>query len=354
MNENKIDFVLPWVDPDDPHWQEQRMQYDKEFNIEDKDTRTRFRDMNTLKYVLRSIDKYCPWYNKIYLITTGHYPEWLDINHSKIELITHQELFIDKTALPVFNSNAIEMNLINIPNLSEKFIYLNDDMIIWTPLEKSRFFRNEKPVDFFSHSLIPRNKFYEFLKGKDTWVDSINNNIKLLNKNIPQQSPMKRTQLYHHSYSTKQKINNFIYQYLYKKLVWINHWHHPQAYLKTTIEETYNSYKTEMHKTAMHKFRSSNDITPYLYRYSHLMKGDFEPYTHNDGLVVKISSFKYLKKMIPKIEQSKHINFICFNDQMSNVDANEFQKTTNFLETYLENIFPDKASFENTQSKING
>ena len=351
---DKIDFVLPWVDSSDTLWQEDKLLYERKYNNDDRDNSTRFRDTNTLKYVLRSIEKNCPWYHKIYLITIGHTPPWLNVSHPKIELITHQELFIDETALPVFNSNAIEMNLINIPRLSEKFIYLNDDMLIWKPVVMQRFFKNNKPVDFFSHSFIPRNKFYEFLKGKNTWVDSINNNIKLLNRNIPQQSPMNSTQLYHHSYRTKQKINNFIYQYLYKKLVWINHWHHPQPYLKTTIEETYNSYKTEMHKTAMHKFRSSNDITPYLYRYSHLMKGNFEPYAHNDGLVVKISSFKYLKKMIPKIKQSKHINFVCFNDQMTHVDRNEFQETTNFLETYLENIFPHKASFENTQSNING
>ena len=320
-------------------------------NAKDHSTETHFRDMHTLKYVLRSIEKHCPWYHQIYIITTGHYPDWLNISHLKIKLITHEELYIDKTHLPIFNSSSIEMNLVNIKGLSEKFVYLNDDTIIWKPIEKSRFFKDDKPIDFFHHAWIPRNKIFGILKGRDTWIHSLNNNIKLINKKVPKINNM---QYYHNSYSLKQKISNFLQKNIYKKLFWINHWHHPQPYIKNTLKEVYANYNQEMLISSHNRFRENNDLTQYIYRYWHLVTGNFEPFFHNDGLVVKISSFKYLKKMIPRIEQSKHINFICFNDQMSNVDANEFQKTTNFLETYLENIFPDKASFENTQSKING
>jgi len=345
MKEEYIDFVLPWVDPTDTVWQKDRMQYDKKFNLEDKSTATRFRDMNTLKYVLRSIEQYCPWYNKIYLITIGHYPKWLNVEHPKIELITHKELFIDKSALPVFNSNAIEMNLVNIQNLSETFVYFNDDMLIWKPLTKERFFKNSKPVDFFSHSWIPRNWLFEILKGKDTWVDAINNNIKLINTTFPQ-SKINSNQLYHKSYTYKIKINNFIYRYIYKKIVWINHWHHPQPYIKSTLKAVFGKFREKMIETSKHKFRSSSDITPYLYRYWHLMSGDFEPYFHNDGFVAKISSFEYLKNTISRLEEENFINFVCFNDQADSIDDKEFEKIALELTRYLESKFPQKASFE--------
>ena len=342
MNE-KIDFVLPWVDPNDPTWQEKRIKHDEDFNKEDKDTITRFRDMNTLKYVLRSIEKYCPWYHKIYLITTGHYPEWLDVCHPNIQLITHKELYIDQTHLPIFNSSSIEMNLVNIKGLSENFIYLNDDMIIWNTLEINRFFKNGKAVDFFHHAWIPRNKIFEILKGRDTWIHSLNNNIQLINN---QKSKMNNTQFYHHSYSLLQKISNFLQKNIYKKLFWINHWHHPQPYLKKTLENVYTSYKKEMLISSHNRFRANNDLTQYLYRYWHLITGDFEPYFYNDGFVAKISSLDYLENAIKKIEDTISINFVCFNDQADTISNEEFKEISTKLEDYLENKFPDNDSFE--------
>ena len=343
--EHKIDFVLPWVDSNDPKWQQDKNKYSLTHNKEDKASNTRFRDTNTLKYVLRSIEKNCPWFNKIYLITTGHIPHWLNVSHPKIELVTHKELFIDTSVLPVFNSNAIEMNLVNIKELSEKFVYLNDDMIIWKQLDIDRFFKDNKPIDFFHHAWVPRNKIFEILKGKDTWVDAINNNIRLINDKFPI-SEMKMNQYYHHSYSIKNKISNLLYKTVYKKLLWINHWHHPQPYTKDTIQEVYNSYNKEMIETSSHKFRSSNDITPYLYRYWHLMKGNFEPFYHNDGFVAKITSLSYVQNIIKEIKQGQNINFVCFNDQMNNATKDEFEHVTITLENYLESIFSDKASFE--------
>ena len=340
-----IDFILPWVTPNDSAWQKERNRYDKDFNKEDKCSITRFRDMNTLKYVLRSIEKHCPWYHKIYLITTGHTPDWLDVSNPKIELVTHEKLFIDKSALPVFNSNAIEMNLVNIPNLSDKFVYLNDDMMIWNPLDIERFFKNGKAVDFFYHGWIPRNRLFKLLKGKDTWVDALNNNISLIN-NFSFSSSMNQQQYYHDSYSFKQKISNFIQKNIYKKFFWINHWHHPQPYLKSTLKQVYNTYTEKMLDTSKHKFRSSRDITPYLYRYWQLVTGDFEPCFHDDGVVVKLFSLKYLDSTISILNQNKSVNFVCFNDQANEIDEDEFLEISDKLETYLEMHFPSKASFE--------
>lgn len=350
MNNADIDFVLPWVNPNDLSWHEERLKYDINHNQNDKKNITRFRDMDTLKYVLRSIEKYCPWYNKIYLITTGHIPEWLDISHPKIILVTHEELFIDKTALPVFNSNAIEMNLVNIKGLSEKFVYLNDDTIIWKHLKEERFFINDKPVDFFHHAWIPRNKIFEWIKGKDNWVDAINNNIELINSKA-NTSKMTFNTLYHSSYSLQNKISNFLYRVIYKKLFWINHWHHPQPYLKNTIKEVYRIYHREMRETSKYKFRTSNDITPYLYRYWHLTQGEFQPIYHNDGVIAQISSFRYLENIIRHIEEDKSINFVCFNDQMNFDNQCEFEAIKQSLGKYLNEKFPYKASFEIVNSR---
>lgn len=343
--EDKIDFVLPWVDNNDIAWQEEKEKYASDSASHDKENNTRYRDTNTLRYVLRSIEQHCPWYHKIYLITTGHYPDWIDINHPKIELITHNDIFLDKSDLPVFNVNAIEMNLVNIKGLSEKFVYLNDDTVIWKHLETDRFFKNNKSVDFFYHGWIPRGRVYRALRSNDVWVDAILNNIHFINREASM-SKMNDSQYFHHSYGVKQKISNFLYKVFYKKVFWIHHWHHPQPYMKRHIEQVRDVFNKEMKETSKHRFKLNTDITQYLYRYWHLMTGDFEPYNYKDGLVAKISSLKYLQSIITDINQNETVNFVCFNDQMSDISQDEFNQVIVVLEKYLSDTFPQKASFE--------
>jgi len=342
---DKIDFVLPWVDGDEPKWKKIRKEY-KNSNTNEKDSNSnaRFRDMETLKYTLRAIEQNCPWYNKIFLITKGYYPEWLDVDHEKIELISEEELFIDKSHLPVFSSVAIEMNLVNLKNLSEKFIYMNDDFIIFNKIKPSRFFVDDKPVDFLSHNVIPRNKLFEIIKGRDTWIHSINNVLKLFNnKFIPLE--LENKYLYHQSYSTLDKINNYFLKHIYKKIIWINHWHHPQPLLKQTLKDVYREFSVEMMESSKNKFRSNTDLNQYMYRYWHLIKGEFYPSKYDDAIIANIDSFEVLQKIIRELNLNHNINFLCFNDSID-LSETEYEKVKTELRNFLEKHFPEKASFE--------
>jgi len=344
IDKNKIDFVLPWVDGNDKKWQKEKAEYNPNQDT-DANAQGRFRDMGTLQYMLRSIEKNCPWYNKIYIITTGHYPDWLDINHEKIVLVTHEELYFDKTHLPIFSSSSIEMNLANIKGLSKHFVYLNDDTIIMQTLKEKRFFVDNKPVDFLSHGWISRGKIFEKLKGRDSWVHSLNNNLNLINKNFYPLS-LNQDSLYHKSYNLKTKISNFLLNNIYKKFLWLEHWHHPQPYLKSTLIDVYNEFKDEMMICSSNRFRANNDLTQYLYRYWRLARNDFYPYKHNDGYDADIVSYDYLKNAIEEIKENKNINFVCFNDQMFDANDEEFDRSKKLLVNYLDTIFQDKATFE--------
>ena len=339
----KIDFVFPWVDGNDPQWQRRKERYNPKKD-KDSNASARFRDMGTLKYVLRAIETNCPWYNKIYLITEGHYPDWLDIDHEKIVLITHEELYFDKTHLPTFNSVSIEMNLANIKSLSDKFIYLNDDFIIMNKIDKDRFFVEDKPVDFLSHGWVPRNSFFEKIKHRDTWIFSLNNTLNLINKKFDTQN-LNSNSLYHKSYSFTDKISNFLLKKLYKKYFWIGHWHHPQPLLKRTLNEVFDEFSKEMMKSSKNKFRSDKDLNQYIYRYWQLASNDFYPYKHNDAIIANLGSEKVLNKLIDKIESNDDINFVCFNDDV-NLSDSEYDEIKEKLMEYLESKFPQKASFE--------
>ncbi|WP_293731027.1 Stealth CR1 domain-containing protein, partial [uncultured Actinobacillus sp.] len=67
----KIDFVVTWVDGNDPVWQASKAKYAKEANVI-LNSEARYRDWEIFKYWFRAVEKYAPWVNKIFLITEGH------------------------------------------------------------------------------------------------------------------------------------------------------------------------------------------------------------------------------------------------------------------------------------------
>eukprot|EP00005_Dracoamoeba_jomungandri_P005828 CAMPEP_0174259562 /NCGR_PEP_ID=MMETSP0439-20130205/8370_1 /TAXON_ID=0 /ORGANISM="Stereomyxa ramosa, Strain Chinc5" /LENGTH=818 /DNA_ID=CAMNT_0015343499 /DNA_START=269 /DNA_END=2722 /DNA_ORIENTATION=- len=106
----------------------------------DADSLSRFVDNEELRYSLRSVEKFAPWARKIYIVTNGQIPYWLDLSHPRIEIITHEMIFPNKSHLPTFSSPAIECHLHRIPGLSNKFLYLNDDTMFGLPIWPSDFY----------------------------------------------------------------------------------------------------------------------------------------------------------------------------------------------------------------------
>ena len=56
----------------------------------------RFNDNNELKYSLRSVEKNMPFIRNIFIVTNGQIPSWLNLNNSKIKIVTHKEIFTFK------------------------------------------------------------------------------------------------------------------------------------------------------------------------------------------------------------------------------------------------------------------
>ncbi|GBN29536.1 N-acetylglucosamine-1-phosphotransferase subunits alpha/beta [Araneus ventricosus] len=104
---------------------------------------SRFTDNEELRYSLRSLEKHAPWVRHVYIITNGQIPYWLNLDNPFVTIVTHEEIFPNKSHLPTFSSPAIECHLHRIPNLSKKFIYLNDDVM---------FGKDVWPEDFYTHT----------------------------------------------------------------------------------------------------------------------------------------------------------------------------------------------------------
>ena len=88
---------------------------------------------------MRSIEKFAPWIRHIFLVTSGQVPYWLNIEHPKLTVITHEEIFPNKSHLPTFSSPAIESHLHRIKGLAQHFVYFNDDVMLGGPLHPEDF-----------------------------------------------------------------------------------------------------------------------------------------------------------------------------------------------------------------------
>lgn len=139
-----IDVVYTWVDGTDPAWIERKRtaieQETGEGMTEAAAEDLRFIDHDELRYSLRSLEQYAPWIRHIYLVTDRQRPSWLVPDHPRLTVVDHRDIAPAGSALPTFNSHAIEANLHRIEGLSEHFLYFNDDVFLSSPVGPELFF----------------------------------------------------------------------------------------------------------------------------------------------------------------------------------------------------------------------
>lgn len=131
-----IDAVYTWVDGAWPGYAErlQRLASDRhDLNP------NRYRDnLDILRYNLRSLARYAPWFDRIFLVTARpQVPAWLD---TATVTVVHHDEFMPSGDLPTFNSFAIVANLHRIPGLAPRFVYIEDDRLFGAPTDASDFF----------------------------------------------------------------------------------------------------------------------------------------------------------------------------------------------------------------------
>jgi hypothetical protein len=138
----KIDLVYLWVDGSDPKWLAKKnaaLSAAGRNTVDFSAITGRFDDNDELRFSLRSVERFMPWINHIFIVTDAQTPEWLNPENKKITVVDQNDL-VPKEYLPMYNSGAIEMCLGRIPELSEHFIYANDDMMAGRPLSPGFFF----------------------------------------------------------------------------------------------------------------------------------------------------------------------------------------------------------------------
>ena len=169
-----IDAVITWVDNGDAVHQEKLFRHLPETeNTARQEFKKRFIEVEELKFVVHSILKYAPFIRTIFIVTDNQTPKFITTDaserYSKVKIIDHKDIFkSDASYLPVFNSRSIETKLYEIPNLSDHFIYFNDDIFLLKPVKKIHFFNEGVPVVRGKWKKFKEDIFYKkFVSKKD-------------------------------------------------------------------------------------------------------------------------------------------------------------------------------------------
>jgi hypothetical protein len=269
---NNIDVVYTWVDSSDINWIRLKEKYWNELCFGDNSPKRFPMTSNPcaeLHLSLESLIKYAPWVNNIFVITMRpQIPNLPNYLMNKIKIIHHDEIWKNKNNLPVFNSHAIEANIHRIPNLSEKFIYMNDDLYFSSEVKSNNFF------DKNGHCIV-------------------NGTEKRIHKSI--KTP--------YSFSH----NNL---YLMEKEYYFRPWHHAVPLTKTLMTLSEKYFGEIWENTSKNKFRSNNDIPPIT---ASIIYGNKKNIIIKNMSELKFLSDTSLQSFLKKDTNIKY-NCICINN----------------------------------------
>lgn len=335
-NENsKIDFVISWVDGNDSEWQKEKNIYEAEHSGSEMfDTWSnpsfRYRDWGTLRYWFRGVEQCAPWVNNIYFVTWGHMPPWLNLKHPKLKIVRHGD-YIPEKYLPTFNSHTIEWNMHRIPELTEKFVYFNDDCFLVNPVKEADFFKGGYPCATAGTGIV-------LMEADDGSADI--NNMRIINKYFDKKEVLKKNwrKWFLPRYRSRLLRTLLLLPWDYFTGMYCDHLCCP--HLKSTFETLWDLEQDLLDNTCGCRFREGHNVNQWLAAGWNIVSGNFAP----KGVKFGKSFFKEVDKEIcSAIVRSKY-KYICINDVECDVES--FLRQKSILQEAFEARFPQKSGFE--------
>ncbi|WP_254384557.1 stealth family protein [Streptomyces sp. TBY4] len=313
-----IDVVYTWVDDADPVWKAGKDAARRGITSgesaaplhEQAANDSRFTSRDELRYSLRSIHQYAPWIRQIFLVTAGQAPGWLNTEFPGLRVVDHREIFSDPAALPTFNSHAIESQLHHIPDLSEHFLYLNDDVFFGRPVRPEHFFHSNGLSKFFmSKALIPPGR----VTPEDLPVNAAGKNSRGL---------------------IAQQFGTFISQKMK---------HTPHALRRSILSEIEHVYSRSHWVTQHSRFRSPNDV-PIASSLHHYYSYHSARATIGDLRYVYIDiGDNGAQQRLDRLVARRDFDTFCINDTVAPKDKDAQAR---MIERFLESYFPVPSPYE--------
>lgn len=294
-----MDAVILYVDGNDPEWQK-----DYYKATASPLSPERYRDWGTLKYLLRGIAQNFPWIENIFLVVSreSQVPCWID--REKVHIVLHKDI-IPAEYLPTFNSCVIETHIPYIKDLSEEFLYFNDDMFPLNPSDPELFFKDGRPqlhLDEYDINNPPKNIY------RRQCLNSLNYAKTALG--------MKEGEKYYNPY----------------------HWPHPmlKSECLTVLEKMQERYKIQVSV-----LRKAQNVNQYI----------FLDYMYLKGLADNVKlPYRYIaptgrniQNTVNAIRDGREV-ILCLND--SECGINDYPICKRYVCEAFEAKYPDRCKYE--------
>lgn len=334
---SEIDIVVTWVDENDPEWMKQKKNCTKIQKTEEaENSNIRYESWDNLQYWFRAVEKFMPWFHSVILVTYGHIPSFLNVDHPKLKIINHLD-YIPRKYLPTFNSNTIEMNFHRITQLSEKFVLFNDDLFPLWPIDETYYFKDDQVCDEAVENVITTAAFGPV--GNMARYAAVNNMF-IINKYFNKREVQKKDwdKWYCEDYGERLERTRSL-QYWYDFPGFYDP-HMASAMKKSVLAHLWEIEGDALGRASENQFRAYSDVTQYLIRYWQLCTGEFYP-RKTQGKVFFVNIDNY-KEVAEEIRLRKH-QMVSLNEDCT---REEFEKIKSEINSALEEILPEKSSFE--------
>lgn len=306
-----IDVVISWVDGNDPAHKSKIQPYlsPKVRKSEDIAGPTRYGSVGEVFYCVASIFRFAPFVRKIFIITDHQNPNLDTFIHKnfpestiQIEIIDHTVLFRGyEQFLPVFNSRAIETCTYRIPDLSENYVYFNDDFFLVRPI---------RPEDWYiDNKIVAYGHWRSILLDKLLWL------IKPL-KNGHKPVGFKDSMLLS-ALKLKRKWTYFHLEHI------------PHPLKKSVLEAFFTKNQELFLANISHKFRSAKQFNTQALYYLLMFEANRAILTPTKNVFLYLKPVRrgagYIPRKLNTFEQQKEIKFCCMGslDMATEADRNE-------------------------------
>ena len=288
-----IDAVITWVDGSDE-------KYKKKIEghlTTSTNYKKQYLQANEIEYCVKSILKFAPFVRRIFIVTDNQRPSFNGLKDlivsNKVKVVDHKEIFKGyEKYLPTFNIRSIDAVLHRIKDLSEMFVYFNDDVFLINKIREEDWFVENKVV----------------LMGK--WAKSYSiNPIKVLSGKFKKAFGLRPS--FNASQSKAANLSGFKKEYF-------KSYHTARPQIKSLIKEFYHKNPGSLIDQIKYRFRHYNQFMPYSLCWHLLIK-------ENRAIIKGVKELKEIQQtqnlnakqlisILEKLDDTKEVKYLNIQD----------------------------------------
>ena len=288
-----IDAVITWVDGSDEKYKKKIESH----LTTSTNYKKQYLQANEIEYCVKSILKFAPFIRKIFIVTDNQKPSFSSLENliasNKVKVVDHKEIFKGyEKYLPTFNIRSIDAVLHRIEDLSEMFVYFNDDVFLVDKICEEDWFVKDKAV----------------LMGK--WARSYSiNPLKVLSGKLKKTLGLRPS--FNASQSKAANISGFKKEYF-------KSYHTARPQIKSVIKEFYHKNPKYLTDQIKYRFRNYNQYMPYSLCWHLLIK-------ENRAIIKGVEELKEVKQtqkinanqiisILEKLDDTKEVKYLNIQD----------------------------------------